>query len=58
MKRISPDIYKQVKYILKSFVYEVMTDAHIYSEQARRFTICTIDVVRAARRGGINLYGY
>jgi histone H4 len=58
VKRISSDIYEDVRKVLKSFVEGVVRDATTYTEHAKRKTVTALDVVNALRKRGKILYGY
>jgi histone H4 len=57
-KRISGEIYDEVRKTLKSFVEGVVRDATAYTEHAKRKTVTALDVVNALRKRGKTLYGY
>ena len=58
VKRISSEIYEEVRKVLKSFVEGVVRDATAYTEHAKRKTVTALDVVYALRKRGRILYGY
>lgn len=59
VKRISGEIYKETRGVLKNFFLEhVIRDAVIYCEHARRKTVTAMDVVYALKKNGRTLYGY
>lgn len=58
VKRISSNIYKEVKNVLYGFVQSVVRDAIVYSDHAKRKTITAMDVVYALKRQGKTLYGF
>ena len=58
VKRISAELYEEVRKTLKSFVEGVVRDATAYTEHARRKTVTAGDVVNALRKRGKILYGY
>lgn len=58
VKRISSQIYDEVRGTLKSFVEGVVRDATAYTEHAKRKTVTALDVVNALRKRGRVLYGY
>ena len=58
VKRISSEIYDEVRKTLKSFVEGVVRDATAYTEHAKRKTVTALDVVNALRKRGKILYGY
>lgn len=56
VKRLSGNVYNQVRAILKAFMISVLTDVVTYTEHARRRTINGDDVGRALKRQGRTLY--
>ena len=58
VKRISSELYEEVRKTLKSFVEGVVRDATAYTEHAKRKTVTALDVVHALRKRGRVLYGY
>lgn len=58
VKRISGDIYEEVRGVLKSFLEGVIRDSVTYTEHARRKTVTAMDVIYALKRQGKTLYGF
>ena len=58
VKRISAEVYEEVRKTLKSFVESVVRDATAYTEHAKRKTVTAVDVVNALRKRGKLSYGY
>jgi len=58
VKRISGLIYEETRGVLKVFLKNVIRDAVVYTEHARRKTVTPMDVVYALRRQGRTLYGF
>ncbi|CCW59863.1 unnamed protein product [Phytomonas sp. EM1] len=58
VKRISSEIYEEVRRVLKGFVEGVVRDATSYTEYGHRRTVTASDVVNALRKRGHILYGY
>lgn len=58
VKRISFNIYKEVRDVLQKFLGNVVRDAITYTEHARRKTVTSMDVVYALKRQGRTLYGF
>ena len=58
VKRISSELYEEVRKTLRSFVEGVVRDATAYTEHAKRKTVTAVDVVNALRKRGKVLYGY
>ena len=58
VKRISSEVYEEVRKTLKTFVEGVVRDATAYTEHAKRKTVTALDVVNALRKRGKILYGY
>ena len=57
VKRISCDTNEEIRGILTGFLKNVIHDAVLLSEHARRKTITTNDVVYALNRQGHTIYG-
>ena len=58
VKRMSGLIYEETRGVLKVFLENVIRDAAVYTEHARRKTVTPMDVVYALRRQGRRLYGF
>lgn len=58
VKRISFDIYKEIREVLSAFLRNVIRDAITYTEHARRKTVTAMDVVYSLKRQGRTLYGF
>jgi histone H3/H4 len=58
VKRISGDIYEEVRGVLRHFLENVIRDSVTYTEHARRKTVTALDVVYALKRQGRTLYGF
>jgi histone H4 len=58
VKRISGEVYEEVRKTLKAFVEGVVRDATAYTEHAKRKTVTALDVVNALRKRGKLIYGY
>ena len=58
VKRISFNIYKEIRNVLDGFLKSVIRDAITYTEHARRKTVTALDVVYALKRQGRTLYGF
>lgn len=58
VKRISSEVYNETKFVLKSFLENVVRDAITYTEHARRKTVTAMDVIYALKRQGQTLYGF
>jgi histone H4 len=56
--RMSGLVYHETRAVLKVFVRNLVQDAVVYSEQAHRKTVTTMDVVFALKRQGRTLYGF
>ncbi|KAI1716016.1 centromere kinetochore component CENP-T histone fold domain-containing protein [Ditylenchus destructor] len=55
--RISGFVYEETRNVLKIFLENVIRDAILYCEHARRKTVTAMDVVYALKRQGRTLYG-
>ena len=51
-------VYEETRFALKAFIQNVIRDAVIYTEHARRKTVTAMDVVYALKRRGRSLYGF
>lgn len=58
VKRISADVYDEVRETLRVFVEGVVRDATAYTEHAKRKTVTALDVVNALRKRGKIIYGF
>ena len=58
VKRISGLVYEEARQVLKVFLENVIRDAVIYTEHAKRKTVTAFDVVYALKRQGKTLYGF
>ncbi len=58
VKRISALIYEEKRIVLRIFLENVVRDAVVYTEYARRKTVTAMDVVYALKRQGRCLYGF
>ena len=58
VKRLSGDIYWNIRGVLKAYLNDVICDTVIYTEYANRKTITALDVVHALKRRGRTLYGF
>jgi histone H4 len=58
VKRLSGLIYEETRNVLKAFLQNLIRDAVVYTEHAKRKTITTTDVVYALKRQGKTLYGF
>ena len=58
VKRIAGEIYDETRFVLKTFIENVVRDAVTYTEHARRKTVTAMDVVYALKRQGKTLYGF
>ena len=58
VKRISALIYDETRSVIRSFLENVIRDAIVYSDHARRKTFTAMDVVYSLKRQGRCLYGF
>jgi histone H4 len=58
VKRISSDIYDEIRGVLRRFLESVIRDSVTYTEHARRKTVTAMDVVYALKRQGQTIYGF
>lgn len=58
VKRISDKIHEVIRGALYLFLENVIRDAVVYTEHAKRNTVTGIDVVYALKRQGRTLYGF
>nr|CAH04403.1 histone H4 [Euplotes vannus] len=58
IKRISADVYEELRKIYIVFLEKLVEDSYSYADCAKRKTIIPLDVVYALKRQGRNLYGY
>lgn len=58
VKRISSLVYIEMRGNLKTFLEEVLKDAVMYTEYAKRKTVTALDVVYALKKRGRIMYGF
>jgi histone H4 len=58
VKRISGDIYEEIRGMLRYLLENVIRDAVTCTEHARRKTVTALDVVYALKRQGRTIYGF
>ena len=58
VKRISGLCYEEIRGTLKMFMENIIRDALVYTEYARRKTVHVYDVIHALKRQGRTLYGF
>jgi len=58
VKRISGLVYEETRSVLKVFLENLIRDAVVYTEYARRKTVTAMDIVMALKRQGVTLYGF
>ena len=58
VKRISGNVYQDVRDVLRRFVDGVVRDATAYTEHAKRKTVSVQDIVAALRKRGRAIYGF
>ena len=58
VKRISGLIYEETRGVLKVVLENILHDAAMYTEHAKRKTVTVTDVVYALKRQGKTLYGF
>jgi len=55
--RVSQHTYSHVEEALRWFIRNVVHDASIYCQHAKRITVMPVDIARALKRSGFCLYG-
>lgn len=58
VKRISGLVYEETRGVLKTFLTDVIRDAVLYTDHAKRQTVTVLDVIYALKRQGRTLYGF
>ena len=58
VKRIGAGTHEEAFAALRCFLEKIIRDAALYVEHARRKTVTPLDIVLAAKRNEISLYGY
>ena len=58
VKRISDNIYEEVRGIMKIFLEYVIKDVITYCDYNNRTTVTTIDIIFVLKCHGCNLYGF
>ena len=57
VKRIWGLVYEETRTVLRGFLEDIIRDAVLYTEHARRKTVSPADVIYALKRNGRHLYG-
>ena len=58
VKRISGLMYEEVRGVARQYLENVLKDAVLYTEYAKRHTLTAVDITHSLRRQGKTLYGY
>jgi histone H4 len=58
VKRVAGTVYEEVRGTLKDFLTNVIRDAIVYTDHAKRKTVTAMDVVYSLKRQGRTLYGF
>ena len=58
VKRISGFIYEETRGVLRAFLENIIRDAVVYTDNAKRKTVTAMDVVYALKRQGKTIYGF
>ncbi|KAI8818836.1 histone-fold-containing protein [Fimicolochytrium jonesii] len=58
VKRMSMNIYPEVRAVLKKFLENILHDTVAYTEHRKAKTVSAMDVVYALKRQGRTLYGF
>ena len=58
VKRINHKIPREIRQILKNFLENVIKDTLVYTQNARRNTVTSLDVIYALKKRGRTLYGF
>ena len=58
VKRISGLVYEETRQVLREFLKDIISNAYIYTDHAKRRTVTALDVVYALKRQGRTLYGF
>ena len=58
VKRMSSLIYEESRGVLKCFLENVIRDATIFCDHAKRKTISALDIVYSLKRQGKTIYGF
>jgi len=58
VRRISGEIYKEARSVLRLFLDGIIRDAVTYTEHSRRKTVSALDIVYSLKRAGKTLYGF
>lgn len=57
-KRISFEVYDEIRGVLRTYLKSVIRSAVIYAEHAKRNTVTAMDIVYALKRNGQTVYGF
>lgn len=58
VKRIADDVYDDTRSFTDYFLQNVLKNAAVFAEHARRKTITAMDIVYSLKQNGRTLYGY
>ena len=58
IKRISGQIYEEVRGVAQTWLRALIHDALTYTQHARRKTVTSLDIVYALKKQGRQLYGF
>lgn len=58
VKRISGLIYEETRGVLKKFLENIIRDAVVYTQHAKRRTATSQDILYALKRQGKTIYGF
>ena len=58
VKRISSNIYEEMRGIQRISLEQILRDAIVYAEHSRRKTVMVSDVIHSLRLNGRSLYGF
>ena len=58
VKRIEGTVYENVRRKVDRYMGDVIRDALLYAQHARRTTVTTMDMVHALQRRGRPIYGF
>ena len=57
-KRISRDVYDEMRGVLEIYLKDIIRSATIYATHAKRNTVTAMDIVCALKRNGQTVYGF
>ena len=58
VKRIASFVYEDTRHALRNFLQQVVGNASVYTDHAKRKTVTAMDVIYSLKRNNYTLYGF